>query len=358
MKFRLQILAFITFFNYPASVKAQFNTIKADTSRVVKGEISAPLPVRIDTVYIEKYVSPSQDEPIRRYSDPRDIQNLAFQKDIPIFVNVTDSLLSGLLQQRMNVCLPLDMLRMTSRYGYRNDPIQRCKKFHDGVDLACNYAYVYSMLPGKVKKVSYGKRGYGNHVVLDHGNLEVLYGHLSHFVVQEGDEVTAGTIVGISGNTGKSTGPHLHIQLRREGKSVDPVPFIKYLEDYIEGLQDKIAYLKYGTMPGMDLTIENIIRVMDQYGIHHQKIVLAQSLLETGYFTSRVCHEYKNLFGLYNSKKKDYYRFDTWEESVKAYKDYIQYRYVGGDYYVFLDQIGYAEDPAYISKVRSIAQAL
>ena len=80
MKFRLQILAFITFFNYSASVKAQFNTIKADTSRVVKGEISAPLPVRIDTVYIEKYVSPSQDEPIRRYSDPRDIQNLAFHR--------------------------------------------------------------------------------------------------------------------------------------------------------------------------------------------------------------------------------------------------------------------------------------
>lgn len=67
--------------------------------------------------------------------------------------------------------------------------------------------------------------------------------------VHEGDAVSAGTIVVISGNIGKTTGPHLHIRLRKEGRSVAPNHFVDYLNGYITELQDKMAYLRFGTKP-------------------------------------------------------------------------------------------------------------
>lgn len=92
------------------------------------------------------------------------------------------------------------------------------------------------------------------------------------------------------------------------------------------------------------------------YGLQHPKIIVAQSILETGYYKSKCCVEHNNLFGLYDSKNKKYFRFATWQESVRAYKRMIQYKYKDGeDYYGFLKRIRYAEDPNYISKVKNIA---
>ena len=88
------------------------------------------------------------------------------------------------------------------------------------------------------------------------------------------------------------------------------------------------------------------------------QIVAAQALLETGYFTSRVCLENNNLFGLRRPSNGSYYTFNSWEESVKAYKDYVQYKYKGGNYYEFLNRIRYAEDGSYISKVMSLERSL
>ena len=92
---------------------------------------------------------------------------------------------------------------------------------------------------------------------------------------------------------------------------------------------------------------------MEHYGIHHQSVVLAQVLLETGYLSSSVCRNKHNLFGL-TRRDGQYYEFATWQESVKGYRDMIQYRYKGGDYYEFLRRIPYAEDPNYIYKVKKI----
>lgn len=94
--------------------------------------------------------------------------------------------------------------------------------------------------------------------------------------------------------------------------------------------------------------------VLLYYEIQYPEIVYTQAILETGYFTSRICKEYNNLFGLYNSATQDYYRFNHWSESVVAYKNYIQYKYKGGCYYEFLENIGYAEDPNYIKKLKRI----
>ena len=77
--------------------------------------------------------------------------------------------------------------------------------------------------------------------------------------------------------------------------------------------------------------------------------------METGHFKSNACTNDNNLFGLYDSKNKRYYKFNHWSESVVAYKDFIQRKYhPPKDYYQFLSDIGYAEDPEYINKVKSI----
>ena len=88
--------------------------------------------------------------------------------------------------------------------------------------------------------------------------------------------------------------------------------------------------------------------------IHHPDIVLAQAKLETGNYKSKACNVYNNLFGL---RKPDgsYYKFNSWQESVKAYKDWVQNKYTPpNDNYDFLDSIGYAEDINYTSKLRNM----
>ena len=105
-----------------------------------------------------------------------------------------------------------------------------------------------------------------------------------------------------------------------------------------------------------ELTFENLVSELGEVGISNKLFVLAQALLETGNFKSNVCKQKHNLFGLYNSKRREYYRFARWEDSVVAYKNMIQYRYKGGNYLHFLKRIGYAEDPRYITKVAQMAR--
>lgn len=102
---------------------------------------------------------------------------------------------------------------------------------------------------------------------------------------------------------------------------------------------------------------EDLMKVLEYYDVLHPEIVYAQAVLETGHFRSKVCKEYNNLFGLYNSSTKDYYKFNHWTESVIAYINYIQYRYTPpNNYYKFLERIGYAEDSLYVSKLKNIVK--
>lgn len=104
-----------------------------------------------------------------------------------------------------------------------------------------------------------------------------------------------------------------------------------------------------------ELTIPNLYAEIIQSGIRHPKIVLAQAILETGWFTSPVCRNKHNLFGLTNPRTGKYFEFDHWTESVLAYYTKVQYRYKGGNYLLWLRNIGYAEDPRY---VRSLSRIL
>lgn len=125
---------------------------------------------------------------------------------------------------------PIDTLFITSKYGYRIDPFTKKRKFHAGIDLYANESAVMSMLQGEVLKVGYEKRGLGKYIVLQHGDFEVTYGHLSSILVRKKEHVAAGKPVGISGNTGRSTGEHLHLGLKYKGKRVDPLPFLLFIQ--------------------------------------------------------------------------------------------------------------------------------
>lgn len=103
-----------------------------------------------------------------------------------------------------------------------------------------------------------------------------------------------------------------------------------------------------------ELTIPNLYAEIIRNGIRHPKIVLAQAILETGWFTSPVCRNKHNLFGLTNPRTGKYFEFGHWTESVRAYYTKVQYKYKGGNYLLWLRDIGYAEDPNYVCSVISI----
>ncbi len=106
----------------------------------------------------------------------------------------------------------------------------------------------------------------------------------------------------------------------------------------------------------LELNRENFLKVCEYYGVQHPDIVYAQAQLESGHFTSTIYRERCNCLGLYNSAAKEYYTFTHWSECIKAYKNSVQYKYQGGDYYAFLTALPYAEDDRYVHKVRRLVE--
>ena len=106
------------------------------------------------------------------------------------------------------------------------------------------------------------------------------------------------------------------------------------------------------------LTIPNLYKEIIRNGILYPKIVLAQAILETGWFRSSVCRNKHNLFGLTNPRTGKYYEFNHWTESVRAYYTKVQYKYKGGHYLHWLEEIGYAENPMYKEAIYCILKSL
>lgn len=123
---------------------------------------------------------------------------------------------------------PVAKMRITSKFGMRNDPFDGKPKRHRGIDFAGKIGTeLYAVAPGRV--VSAGERvGYGTTVEVDHGlGFSTLYAHLSQITVSRGEWVRPGTVVGLGGSTGRSTGPHLHYEIRYKGVPFDPAKFVK-----------------------------------------------------------------------------------------------------------------------------------
>ena len=127
----------------------------------------------------------------------------------------------------VNVCHPLKNGVLTSAFGGRTDPVTKTAgSYHHGIDLGAKEGEtVCCYKAGSVRDVGYDDV-YGNFVMVNHGDISTFYAHLSQIAVKEGDSLLPGDKIGAVGSTGKSTGAHLHFEIRKEGEAVDPARYL------------------------------------------------------------------------------------------------------------------------------------
>ncbi|WP_232527559.1 M23 family metallopeptidase [Chryseobacterium indologenes] len=129
------------------------------------------------------------------------------------------------------VVMPVkNKITVTSSYGTRTHPIFGTKKMHNGIDLKANYENVFAVMDGIITSAGWDSKGGGNYIKVKHFNrFETSYLHLSEIYYRVGEKVKAGFIIGKSGNTGNSTGPHLHFSVKEFGQSINPSHFLNDL---------------------------------------------------------------------------------------------------------------------------------
>lgn len=143
------------------------------------------------------------------------------EPDLPAYASLESISVSEALAK------PLDKASITSLFGYRKNPVSGKYSFHSGLDLAAPHgSNIYAVLGGTVRTSGF-ESGYGNYIIIDHGGgLSSLYAHCSEIIAKVGDIVSKGDVVALVGSTGNSTGPHLHIELRKNNKRCDPYELI------------------------------------------------------------------------------------------------------------------------------------
>ncbi len=142
--------------------------------------------------------------------------------------------------------MPLSTARLTSGYGMRDHPVLRSRRQHNGVDLAApSGTPVYATADGLVSRADWFS-SYGLYINIDHGaELETRYAHLSRLAVAAGERVQKGDLIGYVGSTGRSTGPHLHYEVRVDGVAVNPIPYMVETE-----AQMRMATSSVDLLPG------------------------------------------------------------------------------------------------------------
>ena len=188
-----------------SNAKAQFNTVSDNVCRYKVKKVEENIP----------------------FSANNDVDSLAINPPLQETDSV-DSKQKQWISGYPSITYPLKSIKVTSPYGYRRDPITGKQSWHNGLDLRAKNEPAYSMMEGIVEKIGYDSRS-GNYVTLKHGNYHVSYCHLSSVIVGKGERVFSGTIVGVTGNTGRSTGCHLHLTCKKDGKSVNPISLIKLM---------------------------------------------------------------------------------------------------------------------------------
>ena len=145
-----------------------------------------------------------------------------------------------------------NLKRMASGYGYRIHPVYKTRKLHTGMDFTSpTGTEIYATGNGKVVSVKKTRRGYGMHIVIDHGfGYSTLYGHMSKFNVRKGQKVKRGDVIGYVGNTGTSTAPHLHYEVHKDGKKINPINF--YFNDLSPAEYDKMIEISSSANQSFD----------------------------------------------------------------------------------------------------------
>lgn len=181
-----------------SNAKAQFNTVSDNVCRYKVRKVE------------EKFLLPA-NQPVDS------IQANLLQQE----TDSVDNKQKQWISSYSSITYPLKSIKVTSPYGYRCDPFTGKQSWHNGLDLRAKNEPAYAMMDGIVEKVGYDNRS-GNYVTLRHGNYHVSYCHLSSIIVRKGESVFPGIIVGVTGNTGRSTGSHLHLTCKKDGKSINP----------------------------------------------------------------------------------------------------------------------------------------
>lgn len=197
MKRKIVVLWIISYLAV-SSAKAQFNTVSDNVCRYKVKKVEENIP----------------------FSANNDVDSLAINPPLQETDSV-DSKQKQWISGYPSITYPLKSIKVTSPYGYRRDPITGKQSWHNGLDLRAKNEPAYSMMEGIVEKIGYDSRS-GNYVTLRHGNFYISYCHLSSIIVRKGEYVYPGIIVGVTGNTGRSTGSHLHLTCKKDGKSVNP----------------------------------------------------------------------------------------------------------------------------------------
>jgi murein DD-endopeptidase MepM/ murein hydrolase activator NlpD len=141
---------------------------------------------------------------------------------------------------------PVATATYTSGYGVRSDPFRGAAAMHAGIDLAApSGTPIYATADGMVDRAEWSG-GYGNLVEINHGKgLQTRFGHLSRILVHPGDRVKRGQVIALMGSTGRSTGSHLHYEVRIDGHAVNPVPFLQSA-DYVTAMEARTAAIALG----------------------------------------------------------------------------------------------------------------
>lgn len=147
---------------------------------------------------------------------------------------------------------PINAATFTSGYGVRSDPFRGSAAMHAGIDLAAPQGTaVYATADGIVDKAEWSN-GYGNLVEVAHGKgVQTRFGHLSRILVHSGQLVHRGDLIALVGSTGRSTGPHLHYEVRIDGHAVNPVPFLQ-AGDYVVAMQQRSTVIAAGGPDDID----------------------------------------------------------------------------------------------------------
>ena len=208
------------------------------------------------------------------------------------------------IDRYLSVSYPLKSVKVNSSFGMRKDPFTGEKCLHSGLDLEAHYEEVYSMFDGSVEKVGSDSRS-GMYVILRHGVYTVSYCHMSRISVREGDELIAGDPVGISGNSGRSSGPHLHITCKYKGDVRDPNTLLIYIREVrseaVAFLGGKNVEMKSLSRHGRNAFYQKYadVAMLQQrlYGIP-ASVTLVQMAYESNYGLSELALLGNNFFGI------------------------------------------------------------
>jgi murein DD-endopeptidase MepM/ murein hydrolase activator NlpD len=175
---------------------------------------------------VNLFVAQKQSKDIKSGIDSTLLFSIKKQKEALEVILSKDSIDEQSKNKNPLFCLPLENISINSFYGYRYHPIKKERKFHSGIDLHAKSDTVYAFVGGVVEKAGYSS-GLGYYVSIRFNEYEFYYGHLSEYYVMAGEIVEVGQKIGKTGNTGLSTGEHLHFAIKKEDKYINPIVFFQ-----------------------------------------------------------------------------------------------------------------------------------